>query len=125
PDEPPLPSRTASQQTGPLTITMRAWRKRPVAAVLEWWREVSHRLLGVLLNANGEDSVSWQGRRIRVDTLATARIMEYWSHGLDIHDAAGATPIDTDRLRHVADLAYNARPAVYQSYGLEPPATPI
>jgi len=51
--------------------------------------------------------------------------MEHWSHGLDIHDAAGVPPVDTDRLRNIAHMGYITRDFAYRTRGLEPPTTPL
>jgi len=51
--------------------------------------------------------------------------METWAHGLDCYDAVGIEPVDTDRLRHVAMIAYMARPYAYSVNGLKMPETPI
>ena len=42
-------------------------------------------------------------------TMASARIMETWAHGLDIADALGVHRPVTDRIRHVADLGVRTR----------------
>src|SRR5207245_4010094 len=52
----------------------------------------------------------------------TARLMEHWAHGLDIRAAAGRPGVDTNRLRHVAWIGYNALPYAFQLAGVEPPA---
>ena len=51
--------------------------------------------------------------------------METWAHGLDGYDTVGAEPEDTDRLRHIALLAYMVRPFAYQINGLKVPPTPL
>jgi len=51
--------------------------------------------------------------------------MEHWSHGLDIHDTAGVTTIDTGRLRHIALLGHITRDFAYRTHGLTPPRTPL
>ena len=51
--------------------------------------------------------------------------METWAHGLDVHAALGAEPVDTDRLAHVAWLATRALPYAYSVAGREPPPAPL
>src|SRR5690242_10954047 len=46
-------------------------------------------------------------------SLATARLMECWAHGLDCFTAAGVTPIDTSRIRHICHLGYRALPYAF------------
>ena len=38
-------------------------------------------------------------------SMATARFMETWAHGLDVYEALGIEPEPTDRIRHVATSA--------------------
>jgi uncharacterized protein (TIGR03084 family) len=53
--------------------------------------------------------------------MATARFMETWAHSLDVHDALGATPEPTDRIRHVAHLGVRTRDFAFLSRGLDAP----
>jgi uncharacterized protein (TIGR03084 family) len=60
-----------------------------------------------------------------VRSFTTARLMEAWSHGLDALDAAGVTPVDTDRLRNIAHIGYATRDFAYRNRGLEPNPEPL
>jgi uncharacterized protein (TIGR03084 family) len=42
-------------------------------------------------------------------SMATARFMETWAHGLDVADALGTTLEPTDRIRHVAHIGVRTR----------------
>jgi uncharacterized protein (TIGR03084 family) len=95
------------------------------AGVLGWWRDARRRLLAAAAACDPKERVPWFGPPMSVRTCVTARLMETWSHGLDIHDAAGRRPVDTDRLRHVAHLGYVTREFAYRNRGLEPPGTPL
>ncbi len=53
--------------------------------------------------------VPW-GLGMGVAAFTTARLMETWAHGLDVRVALGLPTAPTDRLRHVAFLAYRALP---------------
>jgi uncharacterized protein (TIGR03084 family) len=55
----------------------------------------------------------WGGNRMSTLSFVTARLMETWAHGLDCFDAAGVAPVDTDRLRHVAELALRSLPYAF------------
>jgi len=59
-----------------------------------------------------------------VRSLATARLMECWSHGLDCFAALGEQPVDTDRLVHVAWLGWRSLPYAFTVTGEQPPAPP-
>ena len=63
----------------------------------------------------------WFGPPMSAASMATARFMETWAHGLDVHDAAGERPEPTDRIRHVAHLGVRTRNYAYSVQGEEPP----
>jgi uncharacterized protein (TIGR03084 family) len=58
-------------------------------------------------------------------SFLTARLMETWSHGLDVVDVVGIDRPDTDRLRHVVSLGVRTREFSYVNRGLTPDATPV
>ncbi len=121
PDRPPAPRRPS----GGLSATMRSWRARRPEALLDWWRDAAHRMMAVILMQEGDEEVPWAGETMSVLSLAAVRLTEYWSYGLDLHDATGTPAVDTNRLRHVANLAYISRPFVYYRRGKELPTTPL
>jgi uncharacterized protein (TIGR03084 family) len=94
-------------------------------AVLAWYREANDRLIAVLREHRGDDRLPWLGRPMSALSFVSARLMEHWSHGLDILEAAGVTPVDTDRLQHIAHLGYITRDFAYRNRGLTPPETPL
>ena len=58
-------------------------------------------------------------------TMASARIMETWAHGLDIADALGVQRDPTNRLRHIADLGVRTRDHSFSTQGLPVPDGPF
>jgi uncharacterized protein (TIGR03084 family) len=58
-------------------------------------------------------------------SFITARLMETWSHGLDVVDVVGIARPDTDRLRHVAYLGVRTRAYSYSVRGREEPPVPV
>jgi uncharacterized protein (TIGR03084 family) len=46
-------------------------------------------------------------------SMATARLMETWAHGQDVHDALGVPREPSDRLRHVAHIGVRTRDFAY------------
>jgi uncharacterized protein (TIGR03084 family) len=99
-------------------------RRRSGAEVLAWWRRTQVAEREVLLETDPATRVPW-GLGMRPRSFATARLMETWAHSLDVHDALGTTPTDTDRLGHVAWIAVNAIPYACSVAGVEPPAGPL
>lgn len=61
--------------------------------------------------------IPWYGPPMSPASFATARLMEYWAHGQDIADAAGAERIPTHRLRHIAHLGVRTRGFSYALRG--------
>jgi uncharacterized protein (TIGR03084 family) len=110
---------------GVLSIGQQWAREQPVEAVLAWWQWEGERLTIALRRYKADDRLPWAGRQMSVRSFLTARLIEHWSHGLDILDAAGIEAVDTDRLRHIAHLGYITRDFAYRTRGLEPPSTPL
>jgi uncharacterized protein (TIGR03084 family) len=59
-------------------------------------------------------------------SMATARFMETWAHGLDVADGLaeaglGAGPAPDDRVRHVVHLGVRTRDFAFGTRELEPP----
>ena len=98
-------------------------RRRSGADVLTWWERTS--------SSERERLSSLETRRIPWGlgmgrpAFVTARIMETWAHGLDVHTAVGAPSVDTDRLRHIAFLATRALPYAFSFAGRPLPAAPL
>ena len=108
-----------------LTPAMKAARSQPPSEIFERYCSSADRLVEALRAHEAGDRLPWAGRQMGVVSFTSARLMEHWSHGLDIHDAAGVPPIDTDRLRHVAHLGYITRDFAYRTRGLKPPSAPL
>jgi uncharacterized protein (TIGR03084 family) len=92
--------------------------------LLRSWREVRSRMIEAFDGREDRERVPWGGRAMAARSLATARVMETWSHGLDCFAAAGVEPVDTDRLVHVAWLGWKTLPYAYGVAGVVPPTSP-
>ena len=93
--------------------------------VLDWWRTASSALIAAARTLDPNARVPWFGPAMSAASFITARLMETWSHGLDVVDVAGAGRPDTDRLRHVAFLGVRTRAYSYAARGMEQPAAPV
>ena len=85
--------------------------------VIEWWREARAKVVDSLSRKSPSDRVPWFAGEMGAKTFATARLMETWAHGLDIHETHGAEPEDTPRLRHIAWLAWKTLPYAFEAAG--------
>jgi uncharacterized protein (TIGR03084 family) len=107
------------------TVNARKGRGMKVSDLLPWWRRARTIMLEELSKCDPKQKIPWFAMPMGARAFATARLMETWAHGLDCFDAVGVAPKDTDRLRHVAFIAYMARRYAYQVNGLPPPQTPL
>jgi uncharacterized protein (TIGR03084 family) len=58
-------------------------------------------------------------------SMATARLMETWAHGLDVADALGVKRPVTDRLRSIAHIGVRTRDYAFVINDLTPPSEPF
>ncbi|MFI6354370.1 TIGR03084 family metal-binding protein [Streptomyces sp. NPDC050743] len=96
--------------------------RRTSAELLAAWREGRIALDRALREAPPGARFPWYGPPMSAASMATARLMETWAHGLDIADALGVARTPTDRLRHVARLGVRTRDFAHTVHGLTPPA---
>ncbi|MFF3636545.1 TIGR03084 family metal-binding protein [Streptomyces sp. NPDC002250] len=94
----------------------------PSAELLAGWRAGRDDLRRALRDAPAGSRFPWYGPPMSAASMATARLMETWAHGLDIADALGVERPPTDRLRHVARLGVRTRDFAHAVHGLTPPA---
>lgn len=86
------------------------------------WRASVDEMLAALGEVSADMRVPWYGPTMSVVSLATARLMEHWAHGVDLSDAIHEPPDATERLRHVAHLGHRTRDWSFRVRGLEPPS---
>lgn len=97
----------------------------PPAELLESWRTTRGHLHEALLAVADGRKLPWFGPPMSAASMATARLMETWAHGLDVADALGVTRPATDRLRSIAHLGVRTRDYAFVVNGLTPPAEPF
>lgn len=97
----------------------------PPAELLADWRDTRRRLHEALLGVADGRKLPWFGPPMSASSMATARLMETWAHGLDVADALGVTRAPTDRLRSIAHIGVRARDYAYMVNGLTPPTEPF
>ncbi|MEV6616747.1 TIGR03084 family metal-binding protein [Streptomyces sp. NPDC051051] len=97
----------------------------PPAELLSRWRAGRTALDEALRGAPPGARFPWYGPPMAAASLATARLMETWAHGLDVADALGVTRAPTDRIRHIARLGVRTRDFAFAVHGLPAPADPV
>jgi uncharacterized protein (TIGR03084 family) len=97
----------------------------PPAEMLADWRRTRAALHDALLGVEDGRKLPWFGPPMSAASMATARLMETWAHGLDVADALGVTRTPTARLRSIAHIGVRTRDFAYVVHGLTPPAEPF
>jgi uncharacterized protein (TIGR03084 family) len=95
------------------------------AILVERWRAGRTDLARELAALPGGAKVPWFGPPMSAASLATARLMETWAHGLDVTDALTQPPSVSPRLRAVAHLGVRTRDFAFAQHGLPAPAEPF
>ncbi|MFG1916547.1 TIGR03084 family metal-binding protein [Micromonospora sp. NPDC048898] len=97
----------------------------PPAELLVRWRAGRTALAAALAAVPTGEKLQWFGTRMSATSMATARIMETWAHGVDVADALGVVRPASDRLRHVAHLGVRTLGQGFAAHGRDAPTTPV
>lgn len=97
----------------------------PPADLLTEWRLTRERLHEALRTVPDDRKLPWFGPPMSAASMATARLMETWAHGLDVADALGVQRAPTGRLRSIAHLGVRTRDYSFVVNGLSPPTEPF
>ncbi|MGH3656256.1 MAG: TIGR03084 family metal-binding protein [Micromonosporaceae bacterium] len=97
----------------------------PPGDLLARWRKGRAMLAEALLAVPAGTRLAWYGPPMSAASMATARLMETWAHGLDVAEALGVLREPTVRLRHIARLAVRTRDFAYLVRGQTAPAEPF
>jgi uncharacterized protein (TIGR03084 family) len=95
------------------------------AVLLADWRLTRVRLHDALLTVRDGRKLPWFGPPMSAASMATARLMETWAHGLDVADTLHIKRPPTARLRSVAHLGVRTRDYAFAINGLAAPTEPF
>jgi uncharacterized protein (TIGR03084 family) len=98
---------------------------QPPDRLLTAWRETRGRLHDELVAVADGRKLPWFGPPMSAASMATARLMETWAHGLDVADTLGVKRPATARLRSIAHIGVRTRDFAFSINGLTPPAEPF
>ncbi|MGO9385097.1 MAG: TIGR03084 family metal-binding protein [Mycobacterium sp.] len=91
------------------------------AELLAEWRVTRERLHEALLAVPEGRKLPWFGPPMSAASMATARLMESWAHGLDVADALGVKRPASERLRSIAHLGVRTRDYAFSVNNLAAP----
>jgi uncharacterized protein (TIGR03084 family) len=97
----------------------------PHAELLDRWRAGRKELAAALAAVPQGTKLPWFGPPMSAASMATARLMETWAHGLDVADALGVRRPATGRLRSIAHIGVRTRDFAFTINGLAPPPDPF
>jgi uncharacterized protein (TIGR03084 family) len=83
------------------------------------WHEAAVGLIDLLDASDLRRRVLWVGGEVSLRTLATTRLAETWIHTGDVAGALGGVLERTDRLQHIARLAWRTVPYAFGLAGQE------
>lgn len=120
-----LLSEAASSVATYVDDAAKAGAAAPADEILAGWRAARDRLADALRAVPAGVKIPWFGPPMSAASMATARLMETWAHGLDVADALGVPVVPTDRIRSVAHIGVRTRDFAYIVNGRTPPAEPF
>jgi uncharacterized protein (TIGR03084 family) len=97
----------------------------PPGELLDRWRTGREALRAALADLPPGTALPWFGPPMSAASMATARLMETWSHGVDVRDALDLPSPVTARLRAVAHLGVRTRDFAFGVHGQSPPVEPF
>jgi uncharacterized protein (TIGR03084 family) len=92
-------------------------RGLPTDELAQRWSTGAARLVEVLDGMDLSTRVTWVAGEMSARSLATTRLAETWIHTGDVAEARNVTLPSTDRLRHIARLAWRTLPYAFAAAG--------
>ena len=83
-------------------------------AIRRRWHRASEEMRAAFAAGDPHLRVTWVSGQLSLHTLAATRLSECWIHTDDIASALGIVLPPTDRLRHIARLAWRTLPYAFQ-----------
>jgi len=94
-----------------------AERGAPDAAVLARWRSSAQAMCAAFAACDGSERLQWVAGDLAARSLATTRLAETWIHAGDIAWTFDEGPEVSDRLWHIARLAWRTLPYAFAGAG--------
>jgi len=97
----------------------------PPADLMAVWRSTRADLHAALRTVPEGRKLHWFGPPMSGTSMATARLMETWAHGVDVADTLGVEVVPSARLKSIAHLGVRTRDFAFNVRGLTPPTEPF
>ena len=113
--------------TGPDWIDRISFDRRPLppGELLEQFAAGRSALIGTFSDTAPAERSPWFGPPMSAASSASARLMETWAHGQDIHDALGISRLPSQRVRHVCHLGVLTREYSFRVNGRPDPVEDV
>lgn len=97
----------------------------PPTDLLASWRRTRADLHAALRAVPAGRKLQWFGPPMSGMSMATARLMETWAHGVDVADTLGVAVTPSARLKSIAHLGVRTRDFAFVVNGRTPPSEPF
>ncbi len=97
-------------------------RDRPPSEIRDRWQRSADAQVDAFERCDPQKRVLWVAGDMAARTLASTRLSESWIHTVDVASAYGERPAPTERLWHIARLAWRTVPYAYARAGRVPAA---
>ncbi len=87
-------------------------------AIRRRWHDASEEMRAAFGAGDPHARVTWVSGQLSLHTLVATRLSECWIHTGDIASALGIELAPTDRLRHIARLAWRTLPYAFERAGV-------
>ena len=109
----------------PLVEYTRQWLDdKSGSSMLDHWRSHFVAMCDRFAASDPDMRLTWAGPDMGLKMFATARLMETWAHSWEIYDLLGASPKQSDRIRHIATIGVKTYGWTFANRKLEPPGPP-
>ena len=100
-------------------LAVAAERDHPPTEIRDRWLRSAEAQVAAFEAGDPHERVLWVAGDMAARTLASTRLSESWIHTVDVASAYGPLPEPTDRLWHVARLAWRTMPYAFARAGLD------
>lgn len=90
-------------------------------ALVRAWTDYATQMTAAFLTADPAQRVKWAGPDMSVRSSVSARLMETWAHGQELHDVLGVVRKNADRIHNIVVLGVNTYGWTFRNRKLDVP----